>query len=283
MSSVNGIKAGFYLPNFGYCGDVGILSELAREAEKAGWDGVFLWDHLQVVEPAVDPWIALTVMALATERIRLGTLVTPVPRRHIAKLAREISTLDQLSGGRVVFGAGAGYAGLPDYAAFGDSADPAERAAQLDEGLELLSALLSGAPVDHRGTFFHVSTTGFAPSLQRPRVPVWIAATRGAKKPLERAARWDGMICADTYGLEIDSDGLRTMVNAVAARRPPGAPFDVIRFGHTDDAGDVATVEACARAGATWWMESSFPALTTIDDVRQRLREGPPRVSALAM
>jgi alkanesulfonate monooxygenase SsuD/methylene tetrahydromethanopterin reductase-like flavin-dependent oxidoreductase (luciferase family) len=91
------VKSGFYVPNFGCCGDAQVLAELARDAEDHGWDGIFLWDHLQVVEPAVDTWIALTVMALSTERIRLGTLVTPVPRRHIAKLAREVSTVDQLS------------------------------------------------------------------------------------------------------------------------------------------------------------------------------------------
>lgn len=270
------MKAGFYLPNFGYCGDVALLAELARQAEGAGWDGVFLWDHLQVVEPAVDPWIALTAMALATERIRLGTLVTPVPRRHIAKLARELGTLDQLSGGRMVLGAGAGYAALPDYAAFGDSSDPAVRAAQLDEGLDVLAALFSGGPVDHHGTHFDVTTAGFAPTVQQPRIPVWTAATRGAAKPLARAARWDGVICADTYGLEIEPDALRAMVDDVTARRSPGAPFDVIRFGHTDGASDDALVRACARAGATWWMESSFPALADLDEVRDRLRDGPP-------
>ncbi len=178
---------------------------------------MFLWDHPQVVEPAADPWIALTAMTLATERVRLGTLVTPVPRRHIAKLARELGTLDQLSGGRMVLGAGAGYSALPDYAAFGDSSDPAVR-----------------------------------------------------------AARWDGVICADTYGLEIEPDALRAMVDDVTARRSPGAPFDVIRFGHTDGASDDALVRACAQAGATWWMESSFPALAGIDEVRDRLRDGPP-------
>ncbi|CAN5560841.1 LLM class flavin-dependent oxidoreductase [soil metagenome] len=272
------MKAGLYLPNFGYCGDVEILAELAQEAENTGWDGVFLWDHLQVTEPTADPWVALTAMALATESIRLGTLVTPVPRRHIAKLAREVATLDRLSRGRMVLGAGSGYANLPDYSAFGDSGDAAARAAKLDEGLPVLAALWSGEPVDHRGQHFTVTTAGFAPTVQRPRVPIWTAATAGAAKPLRRAARWDGMICAHEYGLEVAPDDLRAMVSAVKSQRTQDTPFDIIRFGHTADAHDVSIVEACAQAGATWWMESTFPALGTLEQVRDRLRSGPPAV-----
>ena len=92
------MKYGFNTPNFDFCGDARALAELAAEAEQAGWDGFFIWDHLQFGEPTADPWIALTAMAMSTERILLGPLVTPVPRRHIAKLAREAITLDHLSG-----------------------------------------------------------------------------------------------------------------------------------------------------------------------------------------
>lgn len=271
------MKMGLYLPNFGCCGEIAVLTELAREAEEVGWDGVFLWDHLQVIEPTVDPWIALTAMALATSSIRLGTLVTPVPRRHIAKLSREVSTLDQLSSGRIIFGAGAGYAALPDYSAFGDTGTAAERAARLDEALIVLDQLWSGSPVEHAGTHFQVSTTGFTPTVQRPRVPIWTAATKSAVKPLARAARWDGMICADTYGLEVEPADLRVMVEKVKAVRNPDAPLDVIRFGRTDNPEDVAVVEACNEAGATWWMEYTFPHITDIEETRKRVRRGPPK------
>ncbi|MHC9295762.1 LLM class flavin-dependent oxidoreductase [Mycobacterium sp. LTG2003] len=272
------MQAGFYIPNFGCWGDARILGDLAHEAEDCGWDGLFLWDHLQVIEPTVDPWIALTVMALRTRRLRLGTLVTPVPRRHIAKLAREVSTLDQLSGGRMIFGAGAGYALLPDYAAFGDITDARQRAVRLDEGLGVLADLWSGAAVDHHGEHFDVTTDGFAPPAQRPRVPVWTAATHGASKPLARAARWDGMICAAQYGLDVEPAVLRDMVQAVERIRGATAGFDVVRFGQTGDATDNATVTACAEAGATWWMEYTFPTITTLEATRERLHAGPPRV-----
>jgi alkanesulfonate monooxygenase SsuD/methylene tetrahydromethanopterin reductase-like flavin-dependent oxidoreductase (luciferase family) len=217
-------------------------------------------------------------MAIATRDIRLGTLVTPVPRRHIAKLAREVTTLDRLSGGRMIFGAGAGYEALPDYAAFGDSGDASERAAKLDEGLEVLAALWSGAPVDHRGTHFTASTEGFAPPVQSPRVPVWIAATVTTSKPLARAARWDGMICADRYALEVSPEDVRDMVKTAHALRDSDGAFDVIRFGQTAHAADSTVVEACAESGATWWMEYTFPTITTLEGTRERLHHGPPRI-----
>ncbi|MGV0745882.1 LLM class flavin-dependent oxidoreductase [Mycolicibacterium sp. XJ870] len=272
------MRAGFYVPNFGCCGDARVLADLAHEAEDSGWDGLFLWDHLQVIEPTADPWIALAAMAMRTQRLRLGPLVTPVPRRHIAKLAREVSTLDQLSGGRVIFGAGAGYALLPDYAAFGDATDATQRAAKLDEGLDVLADLWSGAAVGHQGQFFNVTTDGFAPPVQRPRVPVWTAATHGASKPIARAAKWDGMICAAQYGLEVEPADLRDMVATVTKIRGETTDFDVIRFGQTAGGDDIATVAACADAGATWWMEYTFPTITTLEATRERLHAGPPRL-----
>ncbi|MFD8098457.1 LLM class flavin-dependent oxidoreductase [Nocardia fluminea] len=273
------MKMGLYLPNFGCCGEAAVLAELAREAEDAGWDGVFVWDHLQVVEPTADPWIALTAMAIATSTIRLGTLVTPVPRRHIAKLAREVSTLDQLSSGRVVLGAGAGYSALPDYSAFGDTGTAAERAAKLDESLTVLDQLWSGNPVEHDGPHYQVKTDGFTPTVQRPRVPIWTAATKSAAKPLARAARWDGVICADAYSLEVEPDDLKVMVEKVKTARNLDTPLDVIRFGRTKNPKDTSVVEACALAGATWWMEYTFPHITDIEGTHKRVRQGPPRVA----
>ncbi|MGV0771517.1 LLM class flavin-dependent oxidoreductase [Mycobacterium syngnathidarum] len=271
------MKMGLYLPNFGCCGQAAVLAELAREAEDSGWDGVFIWDHLQVVEPTADPWVALTAMAIATSSIRLGPLVTPVPRRHIVKLAREVSTLDHLSAGRVILGAGAGYAALPDYASFGDIGSAAERADKLDEGLTVLDRLWSGDPVEHDGPHFHVRTDGFTPTVQRPRVPIWTATTRSASKPLARAAVWDGMICADRYSLEIEAHDLEVMVKNAKAQRTADSPLEVIRFGRTTAPNDTSVVEACAQAGATWWMEYTFPHITDIEETRKRVRQGPPR------
>jgi len=274
------VKYGFITPNFGYCADARVLADLAHQAESAGWDGFFIWDHLQFgeVESGADPWVALTAMAMRTEQIRLGPLVTPVPRRHIAKLARETATLDRLSKGRVILGAGAGSPRHAEYTAFGDDGDPKTRAAKLDEGLEVLTGLWSGKPVDHHGAHYRVECPGFEPPVQQPRIPVWIAATWPARKPLRRAARWDGVapIVRNIHeGQLIDPSDFCDLVGYVKEHRSSSEPFEVIQFGQTKEAGDTATVGAYAEAGATWWIDA---ARTTLEATRERLRKGPPRL-----
>lgn len=139
---------GLYLPNFGDETSVRSLATLAHEAEEAGWDGFFLWDHIvyRARPPVnmVDPWIALTAMAMTTERIRLGTTVTPIPRRRPWILARETASLDQLSGGRLILGVGLGDPPDLEFAQFGEEPDNLIRAAKLDEGLDILAGLWSG-------------------------------------------------------------------------------------------------------------------------------------------
>jgi len=274
------MRFGFYTPNVDFCGDASVLADLAHRAEEAGWDGFFIWDCLQYKEPTVDPWIALTAMAMRTERIRLGPVVTPVPRRHIAKLAREVISLDHLSNGRIVLGVGAGYPAFPEYTAFGDDGDPKTRASKLDEGLEVLAGLWSGKPVQHHGTYYHVECDGFQPPVQQPRVPVWVAATWPAKKPLRRAARWDGVVPMSQdpdAGPGIEPGELRCLVDYIAAHRSSTEPFDVVQFGRTNDPHDTAKVEVCAEAGATWWLEYLFTEDTSLEGAHERLRKGPPR------
>jgi alkanesulfonate monooxygenase SsuD/methylene tetrahydromethanopterin reductase-like flavin-dependent oxidoreductase (luciferase family) len=274
------VKCGFITPNFGCWADARVLADLAYEAEGAGWDGFFVWDHLQfgTVESAADPWVALTAMAMRTEQIRLGPLVTPVPRRHIAKLARESATLDRLSNGRLILGVGAGSARQPEYTAFGDEGDPQRRAAKLDEGLEVLIGLWGGKPVDHHGAYYRVECPGFEPPVQQPRIPLWIAAVWPARKPLRRAARWDGVapIVRDIdKGQVIDPSDFRELVRYIQEHRTSSEPFDVIQFGQTKEAGDTAMVRAYAEAGASWWIEA---ARRTPEGTRARLRKGPPRL-----
>src|SRR4051812_32175896 len=129
---------------------------VARAAEAAGWEGLVLWDHVLLPEGAGDPWITLAAVAAATVRLKLGTSVAPVPRYRPHLLARMLVALDRLSRGRVIFGAGLGVAG--DFPPFGEPGDDGTRAAMLDEGLELLGGLLSGAEVHHQGA--HYTATG---------------------------------------------------------------------------------------------------------------------------
>src|SRR5512143_3378281 len=128
-----------YLPNFGPFGDAQTLIEWAQDAEQAGWDGFFIWDHIArdpAAGPVVDPWITLSGIAARTSRIKISALVTPLPRRRPWKVARETASLDHLSRGRLIFGAGTGGAGglAREWTNFGEVADLKTRGAMLDEG-----------------------------------------------------------------------------------------------------------------------------------------------------
>ena len=160
------------IPNFGEYADVRRLAELAKEAEENGWDGCFLWDHINgwTQEPMVDPWVALAVMAAATSRIRLGTMVTPLARRRPWKLARETVTLDHLSGGRLILGVGLGFPPEEEFTRLGEDADDRARARKLDEGLAVLTGLWSGEPFSFQGDEFEIDEATFLPRpLQQPR------------------------------------------------------------------------------------------------------------------
>ena len=207
----------------------------------------------------------------------MGPLVTPLPRRHVAELARQALTLDALSSGRLVLGVGAGYPHLPDFSAFGDDRDLRTRAAVLDEGLEVLARLLSGEAVRHEGEHFRVDCPAFQTSPDRPRVPLWVAASWPAQRPVRRAARWDGVVPVQLFDLEIASADLAAIASTARALRGDDRPFDVTCFGRTGGPDDTAAVTAAADAGATWWIEFTALGEGTVDDVRERLRLGPPR------
>jgi alkanesulfonate monooxygenase SsuD/methylene tetrahydromethanopterin reductase-like flavin-dependent oxidoreductase (luciferase family) len=163
------------------------LVELAVEAEAAGWDGVFLWDHLHFVRAlhfdVHDPWVMLGAIAHATERVLLGTLVTPVARRQPWELAKQVTTLDHLSRGRAVLGVGLGETAEDDFAAFGLDPDDHARAARLDEGLEVLEGLWSGQPYVHHGPAFDVDAEFLPPPVQRPRPPIWVGGIWPHRRP----------------------------------------------------------------------------------------------------
>jgi len=177
-------------------GDPPLLLELATSAERAGWDGVFLWDHLvyRPGDPVADPWTTLAAIAAATSTIRLGVCMTILARRRPWKVARETATLDVLSGGRLVFGVSLGSLGQEEFEAFGEDPDPRVRAERLDEGLEIVSGLWSGEPFSFRGRHYRVDQTVFRPTpVQAPRIPVWVAGQWPNRRPFRRAARWDGV------------------------------------------------------------------------------------------
>jgi alkanesulfonate monooxygenase SsuD/methylene tetrahydromethanopterin reductase-like flavin-dependent oxidoreductase (luciferase family) len=173
-------RRGIHVAPFGELADPRRVAALAARAEERGWDGFFLWDHIRYSAPVravADPWVALSAVACATERVRLGPLVTPPPRRRVQKLTREAVTLDHLSGGRLVLGLGLGSDRHGELGPYGEVSDPVERARMLDAALERLSAFWAGELEP--------------PPLQRPRIPIWLASRWPARRPVRRAARWD--------------------------------------------------------------------------------------------
>ena len=274
------MQYGVLLPNFGILGDAEVLGELAAATEQFGWDGVFLWDHLEwpEMEPVVDPWVALAVVAMQTQRVRLGTLVTPVARRDLAKLARETVSIDRLSNGRLVLGVGLGWETIPEWDSFGHETDAKVRGDMLDEALDVLAALWSGGAVDHSGAHYQIATAGQAPPVQQPRIPIWVGGGWPAKRPFRRAARWDGAapISADEgSGGSLTPADVTALTSFIGDHRTSDDDFDVVVVGRSADGEDDPA--AFGDAGATWWLESLAPWGRTIDDVRATIEAGPPR------
>jgi alkanesulfonate monooxygenase SsuD/methylene tetrahydromethanopterin reductase-like flavin-dependent oxidoreductase (luciferase family) len=274
------VRFGVYVPTFGEY-NAETLAVLAAEAETAGWDGFFIWDHLAWTPGAdkdlADTTVALTAIALATERIRFGALVTPLARRRPWKLAKEAATLDRLSGGRLVVGAGLGAPG--DMVPFGDGAPPHELAARLDEGLELLASLWSGQRVSHKGEHFHITEAVLQPTpVQRPRIPIWIAGFWPNRPPFRRAARWDGALPLIRGHLlrDLSPEQLARCRDYIRAHRQTSDPFDLVAFAATQPR-TADTVDAYERAGATWWMEAVDPLSESLTDFRARIQTGPIR------
>ena len=265
--------------------DPRLLAELAHEAEAAGWEGFFIWDHIAwpALESVADPWVVLTAMALRTERIRLGPMVTPLARRRPWKQARETVTLDRLSGGRLILGVGLGGWRQKEFEAFGEAGDPKARAAKWDEGLEVLTGLWSGQPFSYDGTQYRVKDAHFAPPAQHPRIPIWVAGAWPHKPPFRRAARWDGVFPISQVPLtkHLTPAEIRDIQAYIKKYRTSATPFEVVSGGQTsgsNGAEDTALVTPHVEAGLTWWRES--PGQRTPAEMRERIRQGPPSVGA---
>ncbi len=277
------MQFGVYVPNFRSYADPHRLIELAREAESAGWDGIFIWDHvfaslgLEPGQPTADPWVALAAMATATERLRLGPLVTPIARRRPWKVARELVTLDHLSGGRVIFGAGLGLPVEGEFEAFGENPDARTRADKLDEGLDIITRLLSGDPLNFEGEHFKLTNVHFGPKPVQERIPVWVAATCTARRPQRRAARWDGVIPMGS-GMWIELGEFESVRDYIGEQRDGNGAYDLVTYGFTASPDDAATVAAFKEAGATWWLEQVHDDLAPYDAALARIKQGPPRV-----
>jgi alkanesulfonate monooxygenase SsuD/methylene tetrahydromethanopterin reductase-like flavin-dependent oxidoreductase (luciferase family) len=277
------------LPTGGACGDPRFVLELAQRAEDAGWDGVLLEDYVWYQgDPAAstcDAWAALAAMAVSTERILLGTSVTPLPRRRPWNVARQAAAIDQLSKGRMILGVGIGDVGEivkggdASFTRMDEEDDPRRRAEMLDEGLEIIAGLWTGEPFSFEGKHYRVDQVTFKPApVQQPRIPILVGGGYPTRGPTERALRWDGsMLYKETHGgpwEDIWPDDV-----AELRRRAGDRPFEIIVGGREraeDQEADRRHIRAVAEAGATGWTEWMPPK--DADAMRAVVDRGPLRI-----
>ena len=274
------MRYGFIIPK----GDPRTVADLAREAEEAGWDGAFYYDAIHVGEgwEIYDPWVVMAAMAMLTRRVRIGAMLTPPARRRPWKLAREALTLDHLSGGRLVLPVGLGALDDGGFSKVGEPTDRRVRARLLDESLEILTGLWSGEPFRYEGEHYRLEEMTFRPPpVQRPRIPIWVVGAWPSKRSLDRALRYEGLLAYTTRG-EVTPEDIRAIREYVEENRVTDGAFDIVWEGTTpgDDPEQAASVvRPYAEAGITWWIESMWSAPNEPEDLRARIRQGPPSVA----
>ncbi|MBE3561967.1 MAG: LLM class flavin-dependent oxidoreductase [Ktedonobacteraceae bacterium] len=278
------MKYGFIIPR----GDLHTIIEMAVDAEQAGWDGVFYWDgiYIESMGEMFDPWVTLAAIAVRTQRVRLGLVLTPPSRRRPWKLARETVTLDHLSNGRLILPVGLGTPDDGGFSKVGEGIDRKQRAELLDESLAILTGLWSGQPFSFHGKHYHVDEMRFLPPpVQQPRIPIWIAGVWPFKKSMERVLRYDGILPerrnVDGSPASATPDDIKAIRAYVAERRTQQTPFDILGEGETPGDNSARAEEIIgpfAEAGITWWMETRWGE-TSLDKVRRRIRQGPPKIA----
>ncbi|HEY7092910.1 MAG TPA: LLM class flavin-dependent oxidoreductase [Ktedonobacterales bacterium] len=285
------MRFGISLPPFAEFSDPLFLADVAAEAESAGWDGFFPWDNLvfdATFHPIPGMWVALSAVATRTQRMKIGPMVTALPRRHPWDVAREAVSLDHLSRGRLILGVGLGLPPEWEFGAFHQETDAILRGEMLDESLAILDGLWSGEPFQFSGKHYQIEEARFLPRpKQQPRIPIWVAGVWPNKRPFRRAARYDGVFpIGDTEALTPET--WREIFAYVQSHRTHQEPFEYVTLGRLPEAPDEARaiIAAHEAVGVTWWLESIHPwALGKWDDpwtpeatqkMIERIRQGPP-------
>ncbi|MGI8644362.1 MAG: LLM class flavin-dependent oxidoreductase [Thermomicrobiales bacterium] len=261
------MQFGFVIPTV----DPRTVADLALEAEAAGWDAVFTWDGIYVGDttPIYDPWVVMAAMTMATERVRIGAMLSPLSRRRPWKVARETVSLDHLSNGRLILPVGLG--AVETFGKVGEETDRRMRADLLDESLAILNGLWSGEPFSFEGRHYQLGEMAFVPGpVQRPRIPIWVVGRWGSDRSMQRVIVCDGMIIEAS----MEPDQIHEISEFVAGRRASEAPFDIVIQAGPD--GTPENIQHLAEAGATWWIESQWNPPNDPEVIRKRLQQGPP-------
>jgi len=277
------MKFGIYAPNFGDTfGNPKLVTKLAVEAEKSGWDGFFLWDHIVNTEEGfpdtVDPFIALTSVAENTEKIHIGTTVTPLPRRRPWKLARETVTLDILSEGRLILGVGLG--GPSEFSLMNEEANPRIMAKMADEHLEILDGLWSGEDFSYAGKYYTIDKVKFLPRpVQKPGIKMWGAGTWPKKGPFRRAAKLDGVIPLSVdYRNPLTPDDYCNMVEYMK-NHGLCYPYDIVKISFNIPEGNKKrAILDFQDAGVNWWLELVSDWTGSYEKIKDIIMQGPTQI-----
>ncbi len=276
------MKFGVALPY----GSARSTARLCQVAEEAGWDGCFMGDAIW----CEDPMIALAAAAMVTQRIRLGTMIIPMPLRRPWKVASELVALDHLSDGRLILGLGAGavwmgWQGFPD-----EVTDTRVRAEMLDESIDILTLLYQRKPFDYAGKHFHLKLTlvdemHYPPQpVQQPRIPLWAVGIWPSPKSMRRVLKCDGVLLekrnTDGQGADVTPADVREVQSFVQAQRTLTSPFDIViqgKSGHLAPAQRQDVLLKWKAAGATWWIENLIDLSET--EAAARLQSGSPQLT----
>ena len=281
-------KYGLNITNFGTYSDIEILMDLSRDAENAGWDGIFLWDHMifstrlknnnQINIPFVDPWIALAAISTITKSVKIGTYITPLPRRRPWKLSREIVSLDHLSKGRFILGIGLG---SPDfeYEGFGEEKNIIIRAKKCDEGLKIIRGLCSGIPFKFNGTYYNIKEVIFKPEPYDGMIPIWIGGRWPNKKPFERASKYDGVCPISATNKVLTPFDIEEIVNYITKLKKNTKNFDIVLAGETSQDKNEAKqfLSPYIDSGMTWWLETIHDWRGSLEEMKKVILRGPPK------
>jgi alkanesulfonate monooxygenase SsuD/methylene tetrahydromethanopterin reductase-like flavin-dependent oxidoreductase (luciferase family) len=281
------MKYAIQFPNFGsFIKDISDVVKLAQEAEKVGWDGFFLSDQLIFVRypnmALLDPWITLTAIAVKTKSIKIGTMVTPIPRRRPWVLARECVTLDHLSNGRLILGVGIGDP-RHEFTTFGEDWNLKTRAQKLDEGLDIILGLWSGEDFKYKGDHNLIRKVKFLPKPVNNHIPIWVGGMWPNKKPFQRAAKFDGTCPSHiNYPKQLSPDDIIQMLDYIKQFRTNSKHFDVYIVGDTPGNPEEGAklIEPYEKAGVTWWGEriDEYKFSNSSEKIRERILQGPPKI-----
>jgi probable F420-dependent oxidoreductase len=201
------MKVGLHLPQFGSSPDdiaqagssTGEIAEAARRAEQAGYESIWVSDHLLVPESGgslppieiLEPIATLAYVAAVTNRIKLATSVIVVPYRNAIHLAKELATLDRLSSGRVIAGVASGWLEA-EFRALGVSFE--KRGAYTDEAIKLMRAAWSSGVPEFHGEFFDLTGMRFGPRPATGSIPIWVGgiSRRAIRRAVELGDGWHG-------------------------------------------------------------------------------------------